>query len=568
MLGRPMNSLAVPLVSFRTLSILLAAAMAALIVYPIGLMIMRTLVWTSGPAQQSIGESLAKSAVLPVIWNTVVVACLSGFLAMIVGTFLAWLNQRTDASAGWIGELLPLTPLLLPQIAGVIGWVMLFAPKAGLVNGGLRYLLSIFGIQLQSGPFDIFTLGGFVVVMALYLTPYVYLPVSAALKSLDPHLEEAARMCRASAATTFRRITVLAIKPALAAAGLLVLIMAFSMFSAPIVIGTGAEIEVLSVRIYRLVFVFPPRMDLAILLGLVLTVLVQVLLLVQTAVLRKGRSATIGGKGMRVASVRLGKWRFPAQCLLVLYIVLTSVLPLVGLAFVSLQPFWTSRINWSSLGFANYVTVFGRNEIILSALVNSLVLGAVGGLVCILVAAILSTAARQLQGVLGRGIDLISALPAGLPHVVIAVGFIFAFGSGALNIGGTLLILLLAYLVINIPLAMRSASAAVAEVGQELIEASQVFKAAPMRRFVRVLLPLLLPGLIAGWIILFVQMTGELTASSLLAGTTNPVVGQVMIDLWQNGSFPEIAALAIVMTVINMIMVAIILRLSRAGRRS
>jgi iron(III) transport system permease protein len=556
----PENGLA-SLITFRGLSIVLAAVVAGLIVYPVGLMVVRAFVLGSGEA--SIREALAKSGVVPVLWNTVSVAVLAGSFAMVAGTLLAWLNQRTDAGTGWVGELLPLTPLLLPQLAGVIGWVMLFSPQAGLINGSLRYLLNWVGVEVQSGPFNIFTLTGFVLVMALYLTPYVYLPVSAALKSLDPYLEEASRMCRAGAFTTFRRITLLAIKPALAAAGLLVLMTAFSIFSVPIVIGTGANVEVLSVKIYRLVFVYPPRMDLAILLGLVLTGVVQILLLTQTVVLRRSRSATIGGKGLRAASVRLGKWRFAARGFLISYIALTSVLPLLGLLFVSFQPFWTSRINWSSLGLQNYATVFLKNEMILSALRNSIFLAAVGGMAGMLIAAILSSTAKQLKGGLGSAIDLISALPAGLPHIVIAVGFIFAFSSGALNISGTLSILLLAYLVINIPLAMRSASAAVAEVGTELIEASRVFKAGPMRRFTHVLLPLLVPGLTAGWIILFVQMSGELTASSLLAGTTNPVVGQIMIDLWQNGSFPEIAALAVVLTVIHMVMVSIVLRITR-----
>lgn len=558
---KPLKEGLTSVVTFRGLSILLAAAVAALIVYPVALMIIRAFVLGSG--QLPITEALAQSGVLPVLWNTLIVAVLSGAFAMVAGTLLAWLNQRTDAGTGWVGELLPLTPLLLPQIAGVIGWVMLFSPQAGLFNGVLRYLLNGVGIELQSGPFDIFTLSGFVFVMALYLTPYVYLPVSAALKSLDPYLEEASRMCRAGAFTTFRRITMLAIKPALGAAGLLVLITAFSIFSVPIVIGTGAKVEVLSVKIYRLVFVYPPRMDLAILFGLVLTGVVQILLLVQAMVLRTSRSAVIGGKGVRAASVRLGKWRLAARGALIGYIAVTSILPLLGLVFVSFQPFWTSRISWASLGLQNYATVFFKNDMILSALRNSLFLATVGGMVCMLIAAILSSSARHVKGGLGSAIDFVSALPAGLPHVVIAVGFILAFSSGVLNISGTLLILMFAYLVINIPLAMRSASAAVAEVGPELIEASRIAKASPMRRFTRVLLPLLVPGLTAGWIILFVQMSGELTASSLLAGTTNSVVGQIMIDLWQNGSFPEIAALAVVLTVIHMVMVSLILRLTR-----
>jgi iron(III) transport system permease protein len=196
------------------------------------------------------------------------------------------------------------------------------------------------------------------------------------------------------------------------------------------------------------------------------------------------------------------------------------------------------------------------------ALFNSVLLGIAGGTAGMLIAAFLAIAGHASPR-LQKWADLITAVPAGIPHVVFAIGFILCFSSGWLNLSGTLTILLLVYLMINLPQAMAAAAAARSAIGRELIEASQIFKASPFGSFRRIMLPLMLPGLAGGWIILFVQMSGELTASALLGGTTNPVIGQTILDFWNNGSFPQIAALAMTITAINAVIVFAAIRFSR-----
>ncbi|MEW5422176.1 ABC transporter permease [Amorphus sp. 3PC139-8] len=554
------------LVSLRTISVLVVLGVSALIIYPIAVMVWGAFGPNAAVREQGLLQTLIEANVVKVLTNTFIVVGAGGAIAMVAGAMFAWLNERTDASTGWFGEILPLMPLLVPQIAGVIGWVMLLAPRAGLLNAGIRDALSVVGVELNSGPLDIYTMGGFIAIMGLYLTPYVYLPVSSALKSLDPSLEEASRMAKASTWSTFRHVTMPAIRPALLASLLLVLMMGFAIFSVPVIIGTGANIEILSVRIYHLVYGYPSRVDLAIILGLVLTLIVQTLLLLQAWIANSDHAAQIGGKGARVARVQLGHWRLPARAALIAYILAAGVLPVLGLAFVSLQPFWTANIKWDVLGFDNYRTIFTGYGQTGEALFNSVALGIIGGTVGMLIAALLARTAKTSGGLLGRAINAITAAPAGVPHVVLAVGFVLSFSSGWLNLSGTWLILLLAYLTIFMPQAMRSAAVAVDQVGRELVEASQIFKASPGRSFRKILLPLMLPGLAAGWVILFVQMSGELTASALLAKSTNPVVGQVLLDLWQNGSFPEIAAVALIMTLINSAVVSVVFGLLRRSR--
>lgn len=538
----------------------LVLAMSALIVYPIAIVVIRAFTVDGHLSAQGIAAALAQPGIGGVVVNTITLVACSGLAALVIGAAFAWLNERTDARLGWVTDLLPLIPLLMPQIAGAIGWVVLLSPQAGLVNGWLRDLLKAIGIERRSGPLDIYSFPGLIFVMALYLVPYVYLIVSASLRNLDPHLEEASRISGAGPLRTLRRVTLPAIRPALTAAALILVIIGFAQFSAPIIIGTGARIEVLSVRIYRLLYNYPPRTDFAVALSLIMLVIVFAALFLQNLVTRKGRHARIGGKGAQAPRLPLGRWRGPARIAMTLYMLATAVLPSIGLLIVSGQAFWSPAIVWEKLSLMNYESVLFANKMTRHALTNSLLLGAVGATIGMLIAAVIALFVQRTGQSTRRLIDAVVTLPAAVPHTVVAVGFLLAFSQGLFNLHGTLMVLLLIYLVMYLPQGERAASAAMAQVGTELLEASQVFGASPGRTFRRVLLPLMLPGLVAGWIMLFVLMAGELTASALLAGGNNPVVGLVLLDIWENGSFPQLAALAVIITAIDSVVVMLVMR--------
>ena len=193
---------------FRFLAWFAMATTVLLIVYPIGWIVYDAFVIDGRLDVEGFVAIITDPGILDVVGNTVAVAGLSGLIALTVGALFAWINERTDATSGWTRDFLPLVPLLVPQIAGVTGWVMLLSPRAGLLNVQIR---EIFGLGQDtiapSGPIDIFTFTGLVLVMALYLVPYVYLIISAGLRNLDPNLEEASRINSAGPFKTLWRVT-------------------------------------------------------------------------------------------------------------------------------------------------------------------------------------------------------------------------------------------------------------------------------------------------------------------------------------------------------------------------
>ena len=179
------------------------ALLALLILYPL----LTTVVLTIEDAFISPAQFALDPAIPRVLANTAIDVVGSATLALIVGAVLAWLNERTDASLSTLGEILPLAPLLTPPLAGVVGLVVLFDPRAGLINGLLRGLLGAFGLDPGAGPLDLYTPVGLILVTSLYLVPYVFLVVSAALRKLDPYLEEASRISGSGPFKTLVRVT-------------------------------------------------------------------------------------------------------------------------------------------------------------------------------------------------------------------------------------------------------------------------------------------------------------------------------------------------------------------------
>lgn len=543
----------------------LTVAVAFLILYPLAGMLTSLFLGEEGAGLGAFAEASALPGLAETLRNTGIVLAASTLLAVVLGSGFAWVNERSDARIGWMTEILPIIPLLVPPIAGAIGWALLGTPNAGFLNVVLRDVLGWFGIVVETGPLNVYSWYGLIFVYTLYMVPHVYLTVAAGLRNVDPSLEEAARSSGSGPWRTVLRVTLPSVKPAIIAGTLLALVIGLALYSVPVIIGTQARIDVLAVTIVRLLTVqFPPQTEVAVVLGLILLVVISSIYLLQVRVLRRSRFATIGGRGQRQARVRLGWWRRPAQALMLTYVVLTSILPLAGLLLVSLQSFWSATIDWSSLSLASYYEVIVDRRQTQLALRNSLLLGVLGATAAVLAAALIAYAVRlYLAGPLRTVVNGVTKLPGAMSHIVIGVAFVAAFAGPPFQLAGTVLLLFLCYIVLYMPQASVSAESALAQIGGELPEAARVFGASPGRTLRRVVLPLMVPGLAAGWALVFVLMSGDITASVMLAGTRNPVVGSVTLDLWTNGTYPQLAALSVVITIASSVVVLTSMRLAR-----
>ncbi|MDT9591708.1 ABC transporter permease subunit [Nocardioides zeae] len=551
---------------FRVFGWAVSALVCVAILYPLVIILGDVLGIGEEPSMAGeIWSEATSEPALETLRTTVLLVVPAGVAALLIASLLAWVNERTDARIGLLADVTPILPMFIPPVAGAIGWVFLAAPSAGLLNGAIEGFFGLFGADVD-GPLNIFTWQGLFFVYVLDLVPFAYITLAAGFRNLDPVAEEAARISGAGPLETFRRVTLPSLGPSIGGALLIVMAIGFALFSTPIVIGTQAGVDVLSIEVVEaMTRSFPAEEAKALGYGLLLLLMVTLAWLLQRRFVRGGGHATVGGKGLNSQPTRLGPFRHVARAFMVLYLLGASVLPILALVIVSLERFWTASVPWGDLTLDNYRNLLS-NAIVVDALRNSVIVGVCCATIGMALAAVV---ARITHGETSRWtgvVEGVTRVPAAVPILVLSLAFIAAFVGEPFRIGGTTLLLVLAYTVIFFPHAVVNASSAYLQVGPQLREAGAVFGVSEGRTFLRVQLPLMLPGLTSGWAFLFVLVAGDVTVASLLAGTGNPVAGFVILDRYNTGTYPPLAAMAVLTTLLTTVVVTLALLFSRWQR--
>ena len=542
----------------------ICVAAALIILAPIIIMFARTLLPSGELNTQAFSDAIMRPGLAPAMINSLIIVLVVNLTAVPVGTIFAWLNFRTNARLGPTASLLPVIPLLLPSVAVTIGWVFLGSDESGFLTIAVKKLLATVGFKLERMPVHIFSWPGLLMLYFLEIMPIVYVIVGAAYRSTDSALEEAARINGSGIFKTFVTVSVPIVRPAILLSMLLASVLAIGIYSIPAIVGSTAKIPTLSVHLVRLLNgEFPPRIDQAAVISLFLIVLFGVFWVFQQRLTASGRHAQIGGQGLKSASILLsGPAKLAARTAMLAYIVLISILPVAALLLVALQPYWTPEIDLHVLSFENFTPLLedaqSRN-----AILNSMLLGIAGSLATLLVAAVIMVYAVNAGGAQEKAIGVLTKIPAALSHLVIAAGIMIGFGGAPFYLANSILILGIAYFVLYIPKASIAAEAAYRQVGSQLSEASRISGAGGVRTMRRIILPLMLPGLAAGWALIFASIVGELTASVILAGPHNPVMGYLIMTSYEAGTYSQLAALATVIALISGVTVGITMAIAR-----
>lgn len=495
--------------------------------------------------------------------NSLVFALGSTVLSVTVGTLLAYLTIRTDIPFKPLVYAASLVPLIIPGILHTIAWIFLASPRIGIFN---KMLEPIFG----PGSFDIFTMRGMILVEGLHLAPLVFLLMAAAFRSMDPSLEESAIMSGARLPTIFRRITIPLVLPAVYASILIMMVRVLEAFEVPALLGIPAGVWVFTSRIWRALKGFPPEFGQAGAYSMSLLVLTSIGVFLYTRLSKSARRfATITGKGFRPHPLRLRSWRWPATALVFLYFFVAVIMPLFILAYISTQRFY-SFPSWETLSnmtLDNYRYTFSHSQS-LRALRNSFTLGigsATGVMFFMAIASWLVVRTR----LPGRWVvDNLATLPLTIPGLVMGVALLFVYLRFPLPVYGTLWLLFIAYFTRYMPYGMRYASTSTYQISGELEESAQTSGASWWKTFQRVNLPLLMPGLIAGWIYIVLVSVRELSSSILLYSPGTEVLSVLIWEQWANGQFTELASLGVVMVTLLVLLVVIANRLgARVGVR-
>jgi iron(III) transport system permease protein len=550
-----------PATNLRLEHFVMGAAIVALIilvVLPLLFLLIGSLKGPEGMSLDHFSEVLSGRLYVNALKNSLILGAWTGLFSLLIGLTLAWAVSRTDVPWKPFIRATATLSYLLPPFLTAIAFTYLFSPNAGLINVLVRDVLGLPWLT-----FNIFSMTGLVIVTVMHTFPFVYLLASSALQSVDASYEEAAQILGASKLRTAFSITAPLVAPAILSGTLLAFVNAIALFGSQAIIGLPGRIVTLPTRIYAL-FDYPPEYGLASALSLVFVILTVGALYMQRSFLARRSYITLAGKGSRPQMMELGVFRWVLLAFAIIIFIIGILAPYATLIAVSFSKSWGLEF-WKNLTLANYKFILFDYNVTQRAIMNSLFLAAVAASVAVLIGAVIGWIDLRTRIPGRKLLDYFALIPLGLPGIVVAVALIQFWLAMPIALYGTLAILLLAYVGRYLPLGVRAANTSLRQIDPSLEESAQILGAKWTTTMREITLPLIRPGLFAGWLLVFVPVIQELSASILLFSSSSITLAVAIYNLYETGYIEPVAALSIV----NMIIIGAAIWLAyRLGGRS
>ncbi|HTE95211.1 MAG TPA: iron ABC transporter permease [Bradyrhizobium sp.] len=491
-----------------------------------------------------------------ILLNTLTVSVAATVMALVFGFVMAWILTRTNVPGRHLFEQLMAVPYYLTPLLGALAWSLLGSPESGFINqiwralGGTGHLI------------DINTAYGIAWVMALFEGSVAFVMIAAVMKSMDPALEEASQIIGASRLRTMLRITLPLVIPGVLGAAIFVFAEMLGSFAAALVLGTPNRYYVITTAIYQLVQQYPPKIQVAAAMGVSLFAVMFFMLFLYRRIVMAGSYVTITGKAFRPRVADVGPLRYVLLGVCVLYLLAAVGLPLVTLLYASLQKIavaFPTAENWTLDNFRVAMTM----NAVRSALTNSLLLGFGTATIGVVLMGLLAWLIYRSRLPGGGLIEYVVMFPQAVPRLVFAFGLMWAWVVFPIPIYGTLWLLLLAYLTVFLPLGVRTIAGVMLQIDKSLEECAQMCGAPWAFRVRTVTIPLLMPGLVAAWLLLFIASIRELGASILLMGPHSKVITPSIVESWFGTSSELTAALALIQTLVVAIAMIVLVAVTR-----
>jgi iron(III) transport system permease protein len=495
-----------------------------------------------------------------VLLDTAQVALLATGMAIAFGFTLAWILTRCDVRWRPQLERMMELPYYMTPLVGALAWSLIAGPRSGFVN----QLWHAFG---GAGDLvDAYSIFGIAWVMALFEGTVAFVMISAAMKSMDPALEESSRVLGASKLRTVLRVTLPLVAPGVLGATIFVFAEMLGSFAAALVLGVPGRIYVVTTAIWTATASFPPDYGRAAAMGISLFAVMLVSLTIYRMIVTRGSYATITGKAFRPRPMDMGRLTWVLLAVCILYAVVAVGLPLIVLVLTSFQRFATVILADSHFTFANYRTAFEMGAV-RQAIVNSLGLGIAVATIGVFVMALLVWIIYR-SNAPGRGaIEYIAMFPAAVPRLVFGLALLWAWLNIPFPLYGTLWLIGLAYFTVLLPLGVRTLAGVVLQIDKSLEECARVCGASWAYQLRTVTMPLLKPGIVAAWLLIFMASVRELGVSIFLMGPNAKVIAPSIVSAWNNSSSELTAALALIQTLTVVVALLILFRATRGLQR-
>ena len=542
----------------RALWPLFALGLCVAIVAPIATFFARAFT-DGGSAFERLGQTPDIGQTLA---TTVILAACGTTLGAVIALGLSVAVSRVSARLRPVAAVIPLLPLVVPPIAFVYGWIFIFDSDVGYGNHLLRKLP--FWQDAASGPVNVYSFAGIVVVTAIEVSAIIFAFVDARFREINGTVEAAARVAGATPFKSFLTITFPLLRPALIAGVVVAFLLQLGQFTAPLFLGARSNIDVITTEIFRLREQYPVDYPLTAVLGLPLLVFGVVAILLQRRVIGDQRKYVTLGSG-RGVETKSSPW---ASLTCVGYGVVCVGLPIAATALVAFSPYWHGDLSNMDFSFNNVRQALDDPRIV-AAIVNTLkasilaslivtILGFLGALVLSGVAPAPAWCARML--------DFVFIAPLAVPRAVLGMLVLFVFIRPPFYLYGTLTIYVIGYIFVTLPFSMRSQYSSLIGAHSSMFEASRICGANQLRTVLGIAVPTAFRGMVASIALAFILLSNDVAVSLMIQAPGAEVVGTKLYALNQAGTVTDIAVLSLIMTAITAAIVAMTLFV--AGRKA
>ena len=549
----------------------LLVVLAFLVLYPVAMLLLGALTNTNPVVDRFGVFDLSLGNFIAVLGNPNVhfalanslIACAGGTaLAVAIGLAFSWIVVRTNTPwKGFIGAA-SMIPLFVPPLVAGVAWSILGSPKSGLVNTMLKWA----GVDWR---IDLYSMAGLIVVFGMYYAPYVYMFTASALRNMDPSLEEAAEISGVGPVRTLFTITFPLIAPAIISGGLLSFIVMLGIYGIPAVLGSPANIPVLTTYIFKLTNWSPPLYSTAAAVAIILMVVTGALVALQQRVLSGKSFTTVAGKAFRPRSLDLGPWRWLTLALALIYLLVVVVLPLLALVVAAFRRFLfipnaASLFDMRHYSLVHFESIFD-NPLTMRSIWNTMEVGFITAVLGGVLAFAIGYTVHRGSAPGRRGLDLIATLPVAIPGLVIGVAYLWAWIGLPGGLYGTIWILALAFVARFIPDTMKALSTSFLQIHRELEEAAWVCGKGLIGTIRTIVLPLARPGIVAATTLLFILAIRELGSSLFLYTSDTTVMAVLLLDYYEGGNTGKTAAFSLVQTALLAVLICLATWLSNGN---
>ena len=519
--------------------VIIASVLLFLIVCPLVMIFLKAVIRDGRLDFVTAWQTLTESENAQMIFNSLLLGLLVVIVSTIIAAPLAYLFSRTSFAKYRFFDIIFMIPFMTPPYIASMGWI-LFMQKRGL----LQQLIP----AAKGSEKWFFTLAGLVIVMSLHVFPFMLTILKNAMLNIPSSLEESGAVFGAGFAGRMRRIFLPLISGNYAIGALLVFVKTIAEYGTPATLGKRIGFYVFTTEIHRYATVAPIDFGKSAVLASVLVGVCLVMWLLQNYVTSRRSYNLISGKGGRFTGTKLN---IPAEIAGWIYISIVLLLS-VGVPYFSVIS--TSLIKLRGFGlkagnftFQHYISLFTENEKGVRALLTSLMLAVSAATICAVLGTVIVIVIRKVRSKLGKVIEVIGLLPEMLPGIVLVIGIMLFWNQiyDIIPLYNTLGIMILAYVVLFLPYTIQYVTSSFTQISGSLEAAGRVFGGSPFYIFRRVTLPLIMKGVLTGWMMTFIIAFRELVTASLIAPPNTLVVSTYIVREFEQGSVSVGMAMAV-----------------------